>query len=86
MWIVFFIIPKKQNSLISVIDEMFEYIDALDFKDEIKTKFHMLNLFKGLNNAKKIRLLLLSNEKNDKINSELKIFYFQTKIKQHEFL
>ena len=36
----------------------------------------MLNLFKGLNNAKKIRLLLLSNEKNDKINSELKNILF----------
>jgi len=34
----------------------------------------MLNLFKGLNNAKKSRLLLLSNEKNDKIKSELKNF------------
>ena len=32
----------------------------------------MLNLFKGLNNAKKSRLLLLSNEKNDKIKGELK--------------
>ena len=32
----------------------------------------MLNLFRGLKNAKKSRLLLLSNEKNDKIKSELK--------------
>ena len=32
----------------------------------------MLNLFKGLKNAKKSRQLLLSNEKNDKIKSELK--------------
>jgi hypothetical protein len=51
---------------------MFEYIDTLDFKDAMKAKFHMLNLFKGLNNAKKSRLLLLSNEKNDKIKNELK--------------
>ena len=73
---IFYNSKETKNSLISVIDEMFEYIDALDFKDEIKTKFHMLNLFKGLNNAKKIRLLLLSNEKNDKINSELKNILF----------
>ncbi len=71
---IFFNYTENNNSLISVIDHMFEYIDALDFKDEIKTKFHMLNLFKGLNNAKKSRLLLLSNEKNDKIKSELKNF------------
>ena len=32
----------------------------------------MLNLFKGLKNAKKSRLLLLSNEKNDKIKRQLK--------------
>jgi len=69
---IFYNSKETKNSLISVIDEMFEYIDALDFKDEIKTKFHMLNLFKGLNNAKKIRLLLLSNEENDKIKRQLK--------------
>ena len=69
---IFYNSAEPNNSLISVIDEMFEYIKTLDFKDEIKTKFHMLNLFKGLNNAKKSRLLLLSNEKNDKIKSELK--------------
>ena len=69
---IFYNSKETKNSLISVIDEMFEYIDTLDFKDEIKTKFHMLNLFKGLKNAKKSRLLLLSNEKNDKIKSELK--------------
>ena len=32
----------------------------------------MLNLFKGLQNAKKSRLLLLSDKKNDKIKDELK--------------
>ena len=69
---IFYNSAEPNNSLISVIDEMFEYIKTLDFKDEIKTKFHMLNLFKGLNKAKKSRLLLLSNEKNDKIKSELK--------------
>ena len=63
---------KVIKSLESEPNVKFEYIDTLDFKDEIKTKFHMLNLFKGLNNAKKSRLLLLSNEKNDKIKSELK--------------
>jgi tRNA-dihydrouridine synthase A len=69
---IFYNSTESYNSLLSVIDEMFEYIDTLDFKDEIKTKFHMLNLFKGLNNAKKSRLILLSKEKNDKIKSELK--------------
>ena len=69
---IFYNSTEPNKSLISVIDEMFEYIDTLDFKDEIKTKFHMLNLFKGLNNAKKSRLLLLGNENNDKIKSELK--------------
>ena len=69
---IFYNSTETNNSLISVIDEMFEYIETLNFKDAIKTKFHMLNLFKGLNNAKRFRLLLLSNEKNDKIKSELK--------------
>ena len=69
---IFYNSKETNNSLISVIDEMFEYIDTLDFKDEIKTKLHMLNLFKGLNNAKKSRLLLLGNENNDKIKNELK--------------
>ena len=69
---IFYNSTETNNSLISVIDQMFEYIDSLDFKDEIKTKFHMLNLFKGLKNAKKSRLLLLSNEKNDKIKRQLK--------------
>jgi len=32
----------------------------------------MLNLFKGLKNAKQSRLLLLSNKNNDKIKNELK--------------
>ena len=71
---IFYNSTETNNSLISVIDEMFEYIETLNFKDAIKTKFHMLNLFKGLNNAKRFRLLLLSNEKNDKIKSELKNF------------
>ena len=69
---IFFNSTKKNNTLLSVIDEMFEYIETLNFKDEIKTKFHMLNLFKGLQNAKKSRLLLLSDKKNDKIKDELK--------------
>ena len=69
---IFFNSTKTNNTLLSVIDEMFEYIETLNFKDEIKTKFHMLNLFKGLNNAKKSRLLLLSNEKNEKIKNGLK--------------
>ncbi len=69
---IFFNSTKTNNSLLSVIDEMFQYIDTLNFKDEIKTKFHMLNLFKGLKYAKKSRLLLLSNDKNDKIKKELK--------------
>ena len=68
---IFFNSTKTNNSLLSVIDEMFQYIDTLNFKDEIKTKFHMLNLFKGLKYAKKSRLLLLSNDKNDKIKKEL---------------
>ena len=69
---IFYNSTETHNSLLSIIDEMFEYMDTLNLKDEIKTKFHMLNLFKGLNNAKKSRLLLLSKEKNDKIKSELK--------------
>ena len=32
----------------------------------------MLNLFKGMKNAKKSRVLLMSNEKNDKIKNQLK--------------
>ena len=60
---------KKRKAIVKLSDKV---SSLLDFKDEIKTKFHMLNLFKGLNNAKKSRLLLLSNEKNDKIKSELK--------------
>ena len=51
---IFYNSTETNNSLISVIDEMFEYIDTLDFKDEIKTKFHMLNLFKGLKMQKNL--------------------------------
>ncbi len=78
---IFFNSTKTNNSLLSVIDEMFEYIDTLNFKDEIKTKFHMLNLFKGLKYAKKSRLLLLSNDKNDKIKRELKDILLESEIK-----
>ena len=78
---IFFNSTKTNNSLLSVIDEMFQYIDTLNFKDEIKTKFHMLNLFKGLKYAKKSRLLLLSNDKNDKIKKELEDILLESEIK-----
>ena len=63
---------KEENSLLMIIDQMFEYIDNLSLRDSIKTKFHMLNLFKGFNNAKKSRLVLLGNQKSEKIREELK--------------
>ena len=50
---------------------MFEYINSLDSKNQIRTKYHMLNLFKGLRNAKKARSILLSSGEN-KINEQLK--------------
>ena len=63
---------KEENSLLMIIDQMFEYIDNLSLRDSIKTKFHMLNLFKGFNNAKKSRHVLLGNQKSEKIREELK--------------
>jgi hypothetical protein len=46
---------------------MFHYISSIDNKkDQETSKHHMINLFKGLVNAKKARILLL-NEKNNQI-------------------
>ena len=58
--------------LSTILDEMFQYINSLDSKNQKKAKYHMLNLFKGLSNAKKSRSLLLSNGDNKKINEQLK--------------
>ena len=69
---LFYNANKENKSLLTVIDQMFEYIDNLKSKEKIKARFHMLNLFKGLNNAKKSRLVLVSNQKNEKIRDELK--------------
>ena len=69
---LFYNANKENKSLLTVIDQMFEYIDNLNSKEKIKARFHMLNLFKGLNNAKKSRLVLVSNQKNEKIRDELK--------------
>ena len=69
---VFYNSNFTKKSFLVVIDQMFDYINTLNHKDEIRTKFHMLNLFKGMKNAKKSRVLLMSNEKNDKIKKQLK--------------
>ena len=58
---------KMPKDLFQIIDEMFHYISSLDNKkDQETSKHHMINLFKGLVNAKKARILLL-NEKNNQI-------------------
>ena len=58
---------KMPKDLFQIVDEMFHYISSLDNKKEQETsKHHMINLFKGLVNAKKARILLL-NEKNNQI-------------------
>lgn len=58
---------KMPKDLFQIVDEMFHYINSLDNKkDQETSKHHMINLFKGLVNAKKARILLL-NEKNNQI-------------------
>ena len=58
---------KMPKDLFQIVDEMFHYIGSLDNKkDQETSKHHMINLFKGLVNAKKARILLL-NEKNNQI-------------------
>ena len=58
---------KMPKDLFQIVDEMFHYIISLDNKkDQETSKHHMINLFKGLVNAKKARILLL-NEKNNQI-------------------
>ena len=58
---------KMPKDLFQIVDEMFHYISFLDNKkDQETSKHHMINLFKGLVNAKKARILLL-NEKNNQI-------------------
>lgn len=58
---------KMPKDLFQIVDEMFHYISSLDNKkDQETSKHHMINLFKGLVNAKKARILLL-NEKNNQI-------------------
>ena len=69
---LFYAKENGHKNLNTILDEMFEYINSLDSKNQIKTKYHMLNLFKGLRNAKKSRSILLSSEENKKINEQLK--------------
>ena len=58
---------KIPKDLFQIVDQMFHYIGSLDNKkDQETSKHHMINLFKGLVNAKKARILLL-NEKNNQI-------------------
>ncbi len=58
---------KMPKDLFQIVDEMFHYISSIDNKkDQETSKHHMINLFKGLVNAKKARILLL-NEKNNQI-------------------
>ena len=58
---------KMPKDLFQIVDQMFHYIGSLDNKkDQETSKHHMINLFKGLVNAKKARILLL-NEKNNQI-------------------
>lgn len=74
---IFYNFNQTNKDLLSIIDEMFLYIDTLNLKDKTRAKFHMMNLFKGQKNAKRSRLLLLSNEKNGKINSNLKNIFLE---------
>ena len=49
----------KNNSLISITKNMFDYLETLDKKNEIKRcLIHMHGLYNGLKNARKIRILL----------------------------
>ncbi|GIS22551.1 MAG: hypothetical protein CM15mP123_04530 [Gammaproteobacteria bacterium] len=50
---LFYAKENGHKNLNTILDEMFEYINSLDSKNQIRTKYHMLNLFKGLRNAKK---------------------------------
>ena len=64
---VYYNSKKMPKDLFQIVDEMFHYISSLDNKkDQETSKHHMINLFKGLVNAKKARILLL-NEKNNQI-------------------
>ena len=64
---VYYNSKKMPKDLFQIVDEMFHYIGSLDNKkDQETSKHHMINLFKGLVNAKKARILLL-NEKNNQI-------------------
>ena len=69
---LFFAKENDHKNLNTILDEMFQYINSLDPKDQLRTKYHMLNLFKGLRNAKKSRSILLSSGENKKINEQLK--------------
>lgn len=64
---VYYNSKKMPKDLFQIVDQMFHYIGSLDNKkDQETSKHHMINLFKGLVNAKKARILLL-NEKNNQI-------------------
>ena len=69
---LFYAKENGHKNLNTILDEMFQYINSLDSKNQIRTKYHMLNLFKGLRNAKKSRSILLSSGENKKINEQLK--------------
>ena len=62
---------KHAVSLVKVIEKMFSYISDLNVNEQSKAKFHMLNLFKGLIDAKKSRILLLNGSNNEEIKNEL---------------
>lgn len=68
---IYFGTQKDKINLNSVIENMFSYISNLNLNQQTKTKFHMLNLFKGLKEAKKLRTLLLNNDDNEIIKNEL---------------
>ena len=69
---LFFAKENEHKNLNTILDEMFQYINSLDSKNQLRTKYHMLNLFKGLRNAKKSRSILLSSGNNKKINEQIK--------------
>ena len=63
---------KMPKDLFQIVDEMFHYISSLDNKkDQETSKHHMINLFKGLVNAKKARILLLNEENNQILKKNL---------------
>ena len=68
---IYFKSNKHAVSLIKVIEGMFSYISDLNVYEQSKAKFHMLNLFKGLIDAKKSRILLLNGSNNKEIKNEL---------------